>query len=69
MSEQDTKQAIKLQRPMNDDKEAWMVYWEEQGQSWRIEPEIDRARQEYLAKRRLITPNIEKGILHQAKSC
>ncbi|MBV9229673.1 MAG: pentapeptide repeat-containing protein, partial [Chloroflexi bacterium] len=38
------------------------VYWQAQNQPWRIEPEIDTERQKYLAKRRVIIPNIEKGI-------
>src|SRR6266566_949189 len=51
-----------LSLPANDDKEGWEVYWKAQGQPWRTEPEIDRERQVYLAKRRLITPDIEQGI-------
>lgn len=56
------KQAPAAQRPTSDDKEAWKAYWEQQGQSWRIEPEIDAERQTYLAERRTITPDIEQGI-------
>ena len=62
MSEQDSKQATALQRPVNDDKQAWKVYWEQQGQLWRIEPEIDIDRRKYLAERRNITPDIGQGI-------
>jgi uncharacterized protein YjbI with pentapeptide repeats len=50
------------QQPTSRTPEEWSTYWEEQGQPWRTEPEIDKKRQEYLAKRRLITPNIEQGI-------
>ncbi len=32
------------------------------GQPWRTEPEIDTKRQEYLARRRDVVPNIEQGI-------
>src|SRR2546422_11418207 len=62
MSEQDGTKAPALQRPANDDKEAWKAYWKEQGQPWRTEPEIDAVRQKYLAERRAIVPDIEKGI-------
>ena len=59
-----TKQNSKtpaLKHPINDDREAWIAYWKEQGQSWRTEPEIDAERQTFLAERRSITPDI-KGI-------
>src|SRR5207248_3027763 len=41
---------------------AWQTYWEALGQPWRIEPEIDKKRQTYLAQRRTLVPDIEKGI-------
>src|SRR2546426_7759628 len=50
------------QQPTSRTPEEWSTYWKAQGQPWRTEPEIDKKRQEYLAKRRLITPNIEQGI-------
>ena len=28
---------------------AWVHYWHQQGQSWRIEPEIDLERQVFLS--------------------
>jgi uncharacterized protein YjbI with pentapeptide repeats len=62
MSEQDGIQTTALQRPTNDDKEAWKAYWKVQGQPWRSEPEIYAERQKYLAERCSITPNIEQGI-------
>src|SRR6266446_9358138 len=62
MSEQDGTKAPALQRPANDDKEAWKAYWKEQGQPWRTEPEIDTERQKYLAERRAIVPDIERGM-------
>src|SRR3974390_2755205 len=61
-SQQNGKQAPALQRPANDDTEAWKAYWKERGQPWRTEPEIDTKRQKYLAERRNIQPNIEQGI-------
>src|SRR5438477_127006 len=50
------------QHPENTDREAWKVYWKTQGQPWRIEPEIEKERQDFLAERRSITPDIEQGI-------
>jgi uncharacterized protein YjbI with pentapeptide repeats len=50
------------QHPPAHDRGAWRAYWNAQGQSWRTEPEIDEKRQEYLAQRRMITPDIEHGI-------
>src|SRR3989442_2574310 len=51
-----------LQRPSNDDQKAWREYWVNQGQPWRIEPEIDEKRQTYLEERRAILPDIEQDI-------
>ena len=51
MSEQDATQASTLQRPPHDDTEAWKVYWQTQGQSWRTEPEIPPQRWEELDQR------------------
>ena len=62
MSDQDDRQATGLQRPVNDDKEAWQDYWKAQGQPWRTEPEINTERQKYLEERRQIIPDIERGI-------
>src|SRR5437588_2390151 len=62
MSEQDGKQVATPQRPTTNDPKAWKVYWEAQGQPWRTEPEIDADRQKYLAERRAIVPDIEKGL-------
>lgn len=50
------------QHPPAHDREAWLAYWKAQDQPWRTEPEIDKERQEYLAGRRAITPDIKKGI-------
>jgi uncharacterized protein YjbI with pentapeptide repeats len=62
MSGQDGIQGPALQRPTTNDREAWKAYWKAQSQPWRTEPEIDLKRQEDLAKRSLIMPNIEQGI-------
>src|SRR5438105_4474548 len=59
---QNGAQPLPLPLPANDDREGWKEHWKAQGQLWRTEPEIDAKRQENLAQRRLITPNIEQGI-------
>ena len=51
-----------LSYPADDDKDGWKAYWKAQGQTWRTEPLINDERQKYLAERRVIVPNIEKGI-------
>src|SRR5258708_3417452 len=55
-------QKTTLQRPANDDKEAWKAYWKEQGQPWRTEPEISKERQKYLAERRKIKTDFQQCI-------
>jgi hypothetical protein len=62
LSEQDDGKVAVLQRPTTDDRTEWKIYWEQQGQSLRTEPEIDTERQKYLAVRRSIRPDIEQGI-------
>jgi uncharacterized protein YjbI with pentapeptide repeats len=62
VSEEDGRQASIAQRPANEDKEAWKAYWQAQNQPWRTELEIDRERQQYLAERRVIMPDIQQGI-------
>jgi uncharacterized protein YjbI with pentapeptide repeats len=61
MSNQDGMQPTTLQRPTTNDRTIWQVYWEEQGQPWRTEPEIDEDRQKILTDRRCITPDIKQG--------
>lgn len=56
------QQTATLERPKPDDRWGWYRYWEAHGQPWRKEPEIDKARQEYLAECRAIKPDIEQGI-------
>src|SRR5713226_8399680 len=57
-----TPPQIPAARPAPDDREAWKAYWQAQGQPWRTEPEIDTKRQDELAQRRSIVPDIERGI-------
>jgi uncharacterized protein YjbI with pentapeptide repeats len=52
MSQQDGTQEQALLAPSTDNREAWQAYWQELGQVWRTEPEIDEERQLYLAERR-----------------
>jgi len=61
-NKQNSQPELALQRPANADKEAWKVYWIAQGQLWRTEPEIDKERQEFLADRRAIKPDIKQSI-------
>ncbi len=63
MSEQQSQTATAVQdRPAPDGLKSWPEYWKAQGMPWRTEPEIDEERQQYLAERRAIQPDIEKGI-------
>jgi len=49
--------------PPPEGYQTWNEYWtKEHNQPWRTEPEIDDERQRYLAKRRAIQPDIEKGV-------
>ncbi|HEY1350560.1 MAG TPA: pentapeptide repeat-containing protein [Ktedonobacteraceae bacterium] len=49
-------------RPAPDDREGWKTYWEACQQPWRTEPEIATRRQEELAERRKIVPDVKRGI-------
>ncbi len=51
-----------LQRPLLTDYDGWHMYWRDQNQGWRTEPEIDIERQTYLDSRRAIKPNVRQGI-------
>lgn len=53
---------VSLRHDMRKGRGSWKVYWQSQGQPWRIEREIDRRRQHELTRRRGIVPDIEKGI-------
>ena len=48
--------------PTTHDRVAWRAYWQARGIPWRIEPEIDKERCEFLAERRSIAPNIKHNI-------
>jgi uncharacterized protein YjbI with pentapeptide repeats len=61
MREQESKLRL-AQRPASADPHAWLAYWREHEQPWRIEPEIDEARQQFLRERRAIVPDIARGI-------
>jgi hypothetical protein len=50
------------QRPTHDDSDGWRAYWQAQGMPWRTEPELDEARQRYLAERRAVRPDVTTGI-------
>jgi hypothetical protein len=50
------------ERPATDDRNAWKAYWTAVGIPWRIEPEIDESRRTFLAERRAVKPDIERGI-------
>lgn len=62
MNEQERIQTFLPVQPTTDDRAAWHAYWQQLGQAWRTEPEVDAERQQYLAERRAIVPDIERGI-------
>ncbi|HEY7340107.1 MAG TPA: pentapeptide repeat-containing protein [Ktedonobacterales bacterium] len=65
MSKQGPTQAATTNqpKPAPDGFLTWNEYWtKEHNQPWRTEPEIDDTGQQYLAERRAIQPDIEKGV-------
>jgi uncharacterized protein YjbI with pentapeptide repeats len=51
-----------VQRPTStEDRAGWKTCWAAQGMAWRTEPEIDEARQMFLAERRAATPNYQRA--------
>ena len=62
MSVQDDMQSSAKQSPVTNNRDEWKGYWVSLNQSWRFEPEISIERQQYLAERRDIPPNIQQGI-------
>jgi uncharacterized protein YjbI with pentapeptide repeats len=50
------------ERPTDAGRDTWRMYWQDRGMPWRTEPEVEEARQQYLAERRAVTPDIEQGI-------
>lgn len=63
MNEQDNLQIQALPaQPVKDDRAGWQASWQQQGQLWRSEPEIDNERQQFLAERRAMQPDVRQGI-------
>src|SRR5579863_6902686 len=62
MSEQNSRQVSIAVRPPTSQRSAWYTYWQELGQPWRTEPEIDAERQAHLTQRLAIRPDLEEGI-------
>jgi hypothetical protein len=56
VSEQDNGKVAIRQHPTTDNQAEWKIYWEQEGQPWRTDPEIDAERQKYLTERRAIVP-------------
>lgn len=52
VSEQNSAPVSTVRHPTIDDPVLMNMYWEQQGQPWRTEPEIDAERQKYLQERR-----------------
>jgi len=53
---------LSLQDTVMNEYGTWQVYWQQQGQLWRTEPEITLKRQKELTQCRTIVPNVEQGI-------
>ena len=62
VSGQSEPSSLQSIHPSNDDHAAWLVYWQEQNQPWRTEPEIRPERQAELEKYRVLVPDVDKGI-------
>jgi uncharacterized protein YjbI with pentapeptide repeats len=62
MDEQTDQRLASPPRPTGNDRHAWQGYWQQLGQPWRTEPEIDTKRQEQLASYRARIPDIKQGI-------
>jgi uncharacterized protein YjbI with pentapeptide repeats len=55
--------AVDMARPADDaDTGAWRTYWAARGMPWRERPEVDEARQNYLAARCAVTPDITRSV-------
>src|SRR6266568_8732150 len=59
---EESRKTSPIKRPTTNDPDEWNAYWKALNQPWRTEPEIDILRQEYLAKRLVIAPDIQRGI-------
>src|SRR5438067_1750970 len=62
MDEPDVLSTTEEQRSSKQDRQTWQAFWAKQGQQWRTEPEIDAERQEELAARRSMTPDVAQGL-------
>src|SRR5216683_1433082 len=63
MSEQKSQSlATAPERATPEGYTSWPEYWTAQGMPWRRAPEIDEKRQRFLAERRNVEPDMEKGI-------
>lgn len=62
MSEQESTQLSPQTYPTTNDRDEWKAHWQEHGQPWRTEPEIDPERQQYLAGRLGIIPHRDQGM-------
>ena len=57
------QQSIRLQpQQLPTSPLAWRQYWQAEGFPWRTEPEIGVKRQEELSSRRVLVPDIERGL-------
>ncbi len=61
MSEQANQLPAQPHYPIVNDRDTWHVYWQERGQPWRTEPEIDGSRQAYLAECLATNPDSVRG--------
>lgn len=63
MSEQESVQTVTQPNPVPKGYTSWNEYWTNvHSQPWRTEPEIDMERQQYLAERHAVQPDLEQGI-------
>src|SRR5258708_5696373 len=62
VEEKDHRALLQLIRPTTDDRTAWGVYWQEQNQPWRTEPEISPRSQAELEKGRAFIHYVKKRI-------
>ena len=62
MSEQANRLPDQPHYPTVNDRDAWHTYWQQCGQPWRTEPEIDGSRQAYLAECLATEPDSVRGI-------
>jgi hypothetical protein len=61
MSEQQIATVVR-EHPAPKGYASWPDYWKAGGMPWRTESEIDEERQRYLADRRDVQPDFEKGV-------